>query len=330
MFVAPSVKVSSYSWLVGLVAFAIPQLLSADEIAEDSQYAAVVRMTDDLKFSPAVVTIQSGEIVLWKNEPSTVAHTVTADPKLAETSENVQLPKGARPFNSGKMEAGDSFAHQFSIPGTYQYICIPHERAGMVGEIFVKPSAEFRSETKVADGSSIPFAEDEAEQKMILGTHRPPRPDDYREATGFRKFLYWLGNFHPAATDLPVGAILVAFTSEVLLLVTGKPMFGDITRFCVWLAGLASVGVAFGGWCLAGFRFDDLNRILDSHRWWGTGTALWLIVTIVFSEIAARKKSNRARWLFRSALLGAVIIVAVTSFFGGAMIYGIDHYAWPT
>jgi plastocyanin len=51
----------------------------------------------------------------------------------------VSLPAGAAPFDSGSMQEGDIFRHTFTVPGTYTYLCVPHDRMGMVGRIVVMP-----------------------------------------------------------------------------------------------------------------------------------------------------------------------------------------------
>ena len=56
-------------------------------------------------FEPKSVTIQAGQAVLWKNTTFVVGHTVTADPKLAKNAEDVALPAGAEPFNSGTVSS---------------------------------------------------------------------------------------------------------------------------------------------------------------------------------------------------------------------------------
>ncbi|HEX2168242.1 MAG TPA: plastocyanin/azurin family copper-binding protein [Longimicrobiales bacterium] len=106
--------------------------------ADTGRIAAEVTMTDRLLFAPDTVTIQAGSAVRWTNT-SVLPHTVTADPSRAAQAENVQLPDGAKPFDSGDMATGDVFVHTFTVPGTYRYVCIPHELAAMVGVVIVKP-----------------------------------------------------------------------------------------------------------------------------------------------------------------------------------------------
>jgi plastocyanin len=99
--------------------------------------AAVVRMTDNLRFDPATVTIQSGQTVQWIND-ARQAHTVIDDPAVAVNKADAQLPPGAPAFNSDKIEPGRSYVYTFTVPGTYRYFCGPHEGEGMVGEVIVQ------------------------------------------------------------------------------------------------------------------------------------------------------------------------------------------------
>lgn len=104
-----------------------------------SDVAAVVEMTNGLNFSPNEITLPAGGTVEWRNT-SFLTHTVTADPARASDPDDVQLPPGAEPFDSGEIPAGEVFRHRFTTPGTYRYFCIPHEGMGMIGTIIVEPA----------------------------------------------------------------------------------------------------------------------------------------------------------------------------------------------
>jgi plastocyanin len=66
---------------------------------------------------------------------------VTADPSKAATAKNVLLPEGAQPFDSGNIDAGGTYSYTFTVPGTYRYVCLPHELAGMIGIVVVEPAS---------------------------------------------------------------------------------------------------------------------------------------------------------------------------------------------
>jgi plastocyanin len=58
---------------------------------------------------------------------------------MAIKGEDVSAPPGAPVFDSGFLRPGESFSHQFTVPGVYKYVCAAHEASGMVGEIIVRP-----------------------------------------------------------------------------------------------------------------------------------------------------------------------------------------------
>ncbi len=102
--------------------------------------AATVDMTLALNFEPAEITVRVGDKVEWRNR-SPLTHTVTADPRISADASNVELPEGARPFNSAAIPAGQVFRYTFTAPGTYRYLCLPHEGQKMFGTVVVEPKA---------------------------------------------------------------------------------------------------------------------------------------------------------------------------------------------
>ncbi|ELY60210.1 blue (type 1) copper domain-containing protein [Natronococcus amylolyticus DSM 10524] len=99
------------------------------------------------EFLPETYTASVGETVVWKNT-SGADHTVTA-------LEN-QIPDDAAYFASGGYEdedtaidawheyrggrlgTRDTYEHTFEVAGTYAYICEPHVKGGMIGEVVVE------------------------------------------------------------------------------------------------------------------------------------------------------------------------------------------------
>ncbi|MBN1236975.1 MAG: PQQ-dependent sugar dehydrogenase [Gammaproteobacteria bacterium] len=116
------------SWLVVGAAFG--------PAAAQEGPAAVVEMTTTLQFAPQLVEITVGETVEWRNV-SPVVHTVTADPALANDPSFVSLPEEAEPFDSGAIAPDGTFSQTFTVAGTYEYFCVPHQSAGMRGTVVV-------------------------------------------------------------------------------------------------------------------------------------------------------------------------------------------------
>ncbi len=58
-------------------------------------------------------------------------------PDPLEPTSAVVVPAGAEAFASGDIPPGETFAHKFTVPGTYRYICLKHQGENMTGTIIV-------------------------------------------------------------------------------------------------------------------------------------------------------------------------------------------------
>ena len=125
---------------------------------------------DWVPWAVPTVEVQVGEELVWENTGSRI-HTVTAATRdhhraeeiLGSANREVQeealprLPDGATFFDSGDFSdeisavesfiaelngggaiaPGEQYRHTFTVPGWYHYYCIPHEPAGMMGNVHV-------------------------------------------------------------------------------------------------------------------------------------------------------------------------------------------------
>jgi plastocyanin len=98
----------------------------------------VIKMADKEPFyTPEKATIKVGDTVQWVNDGQTV-HSVSTTAANAQKRSDASMPKGAQAFDSGFIPPGGDYSYTFTVPGTYKYFCLPHEKAGMVGVIVVK------------------------------------------------------------------------------------------------------------------------------------------------------------------------------------------------
>jgi plastocyanin len=96
-----------------------------------------VKMTDTpARFAPEKVAIKVGDTVEWNNNAASL-HSVTTNKSVAQNPSDVSSPPAAKPFDSGFMPPGAKWSYTFTVPGTYKYLCLPHEKDGMVGYVVV-------------------------------------------------------------------------------------------------------------------------------------------------------------------------------------------------
>ncbi len=66
---------------------------------------------DNFAFSPATITISTGEKVVWRNDDN-VGHTVTSD--------------SGSELDSPLLSQGQTYEHTFNTAGSFPYHCTPH------------------------------------------------------------------------------------------------------------------------------------------------------------------------------------------------------------
>lgn len=86
-------------------------------------------------FRPRGLLIQPGQAVRWVNREAGNVHTVTA--YHPDNGKPLRIPNEAKSWDSDYLMPDESFVIAFDTPGVYDYFCIPHEHAGMVGRIVV-------------------------------------------------------------------------------------------------------------------------------------------------------------------------------------------------
>lgn len=122
-------------------------------------------------FSPEKLTIQPGDTVTFVNAQEDM-HDVMF----------VNVPKGVDEMIMSPMKEkeGDTFSHTFTVPGTYQFHCHPHEALGMKGTIIVgRPSKP--GETVAMDHHAMAS---DADHTAGDGHHEAKAPAGQIEATG--------------------------------------------------------------------------------------------------------------------------------------------------
>ncbi len=119
--------------------------------------------------------------------------------------------------------------------------------------------------------------------------------------------------------------LAAAAISELFFMRSGRELFFHATRFSVWVGSLGALTAAILGWFFAGFRVADQEWVMTTHRWLGTSASLWALLVLFLCERAYRTGERKG---FRLALFTGAALVTTTGFFGGALVYGIDHYAW--
>ena len=118
-----------------LAGLAVPPAVRAARPVEIQMFSSPRGET--VGFDPIGVRIEPGQTVRWILASPGNPHTTTAyHPRNANHS--LRIPEAAVPWDSGFLvKPRDTFAVTLTVEGVYDYFCLPHEAAGMVGRIVV-------------------------------------------------------------------------------------------------------------------------------------------------------------------------------------------------
>ena len=164
----------------------------------------------------------------------------------------------------------------------------------------------------------------------------PHAGSDHDHATGHRapqglaRSVRFVGKFHPVAVHFPIALVIAAAVAEVLAAATGSHVFRGAARFMIVLGALCAAVTAALGWAAGAFANYPAGyaQTFSLHRWAGTLTGVLVIISAVLCELSYRRGSRIAGVGYRVTLALAVVLVSVTGYLGGILVYGPGHYAW--
>lgn len=92
-------------------------------------------------FAPHGIAVGAGATIRFVNRDQGNSHTATAyHPDYDGRAR--RIPQAATPWDSDFLLPDESFEVTLTVPGVYDYYCIPHEMAAMVGRIVVGDPAD--------------------------------------------------------------------------------------------------------------------------------------------------------------------------------------------
>lgn len=106
-------------------------------------------------FDPAGLHVEPGQTIRWNNRDPSNVHTTTAY-HPANDGHPLRIPRGAGSWDSGYLVLDQSFSVVLTRPGVYDYYCIPHEMAGMVGRIVVGRPSDEEWQGATSAGNGVP------------------------------------------------------------------------------------------------------------------------------------------------------------------------------
>jgi uncharacterized membrane protein len=142
--------------------------------------------------------------------------------------------------------------------------------------------------------------------------------------------LHFFGQLHPAITHFPVALLMAGMLAEVFAWWRANTTFHHVAVFNLHVGALGAIAAAALGWCLAATMGiePDLKATLFWHRWLGTGTAVWAVVSLLFWYRHRAEPTDARLFAYRVSLLAGALLVSITGHIGGLLVYGLDYYSW--
>lgn len=133
--------------------------------------------------------------------------------------------------------------------------------------------------------------------------------------------IEFIGKFHPLLVHMPIGFLVLLGIFEMLAARSPKQHLTESSRVVLVLTFPITVASIICGWLLAGAGDYDGSNIFW-HRWLGTalGIATLLLLGLHWGGLFR---------FYRWALIGTLVLLAVSSHLGGSLTHGNDFLAWP-
>ncbi|WP_417727714.1 cupredoxin domain-containing protein [Roseovarius sp.] len=137
----------------GVIAtLAFPRVVRATQV-ETVEMKGTAR-GEHVWFEPMGLAVASGTTLRFINRDPGNSHTATAyHPHIFDRQR--RIPAGAAPWDSDFLLPNESFEVTLTAPGVYDYYCLPHEMAGMVGRIVVGQPATLGWEGPAGDSGDM-------------------------------------------------------------------------------------------------------------------------------------------------------------------------------
>ncbi len=149
---------------------------------------------------------------------------------------------------------------------------------------------------------------------------------------GLARVIRFAGQFHPIAVHFPIALIMAAAVAELLGVFTGtgKSLFLNASRFAIFVGALGAIAAMLLGWATGASAHypPEFSLTFHLHRWMGTSSSVAIVVCAVLCELSYRRDNAALRSGYRVALGLSVVLISLTGYLGGTLVYGLNHYTW--
>jgi uncharacterized membrane protein len=131
-------------------------------------------------------------------------------------------------------------------------------------------------------------------------------------------------HLHPMIVHFPVALIMVGFLIETLALVVKKePCLTKTGYYLLLLGALSALAAYLTGQFFTGEMSGAAGEVKEQHELFALLTMLLMVVNAIFRSylLIRHKETGTLRWTSYLLYLGSAIMVSITGFLGGTLVY---------
>ena len=141
------------------------------------------------------------------------------------------------------------------------------------------------------------------------------------------QFMRFLGRLHPAATHFPIALLILAAMAEVGNIFRRDHRHSNFALTCLVIGTLGAAVAAWFGWINADHEphGKGLTNLIFWHRWVGIGVVVFAAISLAARIADRMRPSDTAIHTYRGTILGAALLVSVSGYLGGEIVFGSNH-----
>jgi uncharacterized membrane protein len=132
-----------------------------------------------------------------------------------------------------------------------------------------------------------------------------------------------IGKLHPLLVHFPIALVLAAAGAEIGAIATQRANWRALALANLRIGAVMGAFTLIAGWVLATAPFVEATPSLALHRWTGV-TAVAATIGAALASKRSHVQSRRSRVVYRGALFGAAVLVAIAGHLGAVLVWGPD------
>jgi uncharacterized membrane protein len=132
-----------------------------------------------------------------------------------------------------------------------------------------------------------------------------------------------IGKLHPLLVHFPIALVLAAAGAEIGAIATQRASWRALALANLRIGAVMGAFTLIAGWVLATAPFVEATPSLALHRWTGV-TAVAATIGAALASKRSHVQSRRSRVVYRGALFGAAVLVAIAGHLGAVLVWGPD------